>query len=103
MGLSQPPVTLLYEGLKALQPTDTQMSAHSMTARTARLPGLIRFVLVNDRVPGADAVCTLCCEKIEQGYVRASQTRLLYCDARCFIGYEKMTTLVVNRRERHAS
>jgi hypothetical protein len=79
------------------------MSAHSMTASAARLPGLIRFVLVNDRVPGADAVCTLCCEKIEQGYVRASQTRLLYCDARCFIGYEKMTTLVVNRHKKHAS
>ena len=79
------------------------MSAHSMTASTARLPGLIRFVLVNDRTPGADAICTLCSEKIEQGYVRASQTRLLYCDARCFIGHEKMTTLVVKRRVRHAS
>ena len=79
------------------------MSAHSMTGGTARLPGLIRFVLVNDRVPGADAVCTLCCEKIEQGYVRATQTRLFYCDVQCFAGHEKMATLVVKRSERQAS
>jgi hypothetical protein len=79
------------------------MSAPSMTASTSRLRGLIRFVLVNDRVLGADAVCTLCCEKIERGYARASQTRLLYCDARCFVGHEKMTIMVAKRRERHAS
>jgi hypothetical protein len=95
--------TLLYERLNAVQLTETKMSAHSMTASTARLPGLIRFVLVNDRAPGADTICTLCCEKIDKDYVRASQTRLLYCDARCFIGHEKMTTLVVKRRERQAS
>jgi hypothetical protein len=79
------------------------MSAPSTIVSTSRPQGLIRFVLVNDRVPGANAVCTLCCEKIETGYVRASQTRLLYCDARCYVGHEKMTTVAVKRRERHAS
>jgi hypothetical protein len=78
------------------------MSAHSTTASTVRLPGLIRFVLVNDRVPGADKFCTLCCEKVEQGYVRAMQTRLFYCDVRCLAGHEKMTALVVQRSERQA-
>jgi hypothetical protein len=101
--LPQPSVTLLYERLNAVQPMETQMSAHSMTASSAQLPGLIRFVLVNDRVRGADAICTLCCEKIEQGYVRASLTRLLYCDVQCFAGHEKMATLVVKRSERQAS
>jgi hypothetical protein len=76
------------------------MSANSMTASPAQLPGLIMF---NDRVRTADAICTLCCEKIEQGYVRAPLTRLLYCDVQCFAGHEKMATLVVKRSERQAS
>jgi hypothetical protein len=57
--LPQPSVTLLYERLNAVQPMETQMSSHSMTASPAQLPGLIRFVLVNDRVCGTDAICTL--------------------------------------------
>ena len=72
-------------------------------ASPAQLPGLIRFVLVNDRVRTADAICTLCCEKIEQGYVRAPLTRLLYCDVQCFAGHEKMATLVIERRARKVS
>ena len=72
-------------------------------ASPAQLPGLIRFVLVNDRVRTADAICTLCCEKIEQGYVRAPLTRLLYCDVQCFAGHEKMATLVIERCARKVS
>jgi hypothetical protein len=79
------------------------MSTHWMFASTAGLPAGTRFVLVNDRVPGADAYCTLCCEKIEQGYVRALHTRLLYCDAQCFAGHEKMATLIIERRARQVS
>lgn len=46
-----------------------------------------RFVFVNDRVPRAETHCALCSAKIETGYVRESQTRLLYCDAQCFAGH----------------
>ena len=42
-------------------------------------------------------------EKIEQGYFRATQTRLLYCDAQCFAGHEKMATLVIGRCARKVS
>jgi hypothetical protein len=46
-----------------------------------------RFVLVNDRAARTDAECALCCSKIEKGYVREPQTRLLFCDTRCFAGH----------------
>jgi len=42
-----------------------------------------RFVIVNDRVPRQGAMCALCGRKIEGGYVRESQTRLLYCGTGC--------------------
>jgi len=42
-----------------------------------------RFVLINDRVPRGGTKCALCRRKIEQGYVRESQTRLLYCNTQC--------------------
>jgi hypothetical protein len=47
--------------------------------------------------------CALRREKIEQGYVRATQTRLLYCDAQCFARHEKMATLVSERCARKVS
>ena len=62
-----------------------------------------KFVLVNDRVPRADAYCALCCAKIEGGYVRDPQTRLLYCDPLCFTGHEKMAIAVIVNRSRRAS
>jgi hypothetical protein len=62
-----------------------------------------RFVLVNDRVPRTDANCALCCAKIERGYVRDPQTRLVYCDPHCFTGHEKMAMAVIVSRSRRAS
>jgi hypothetical protein len=46
----------------------------------------IRFVLVNNRVPRTDERCALCGGMVEHGYVRDSQTRLIYCDTQCFPG-----------------
>jgi hypothetical protein len=77
-------------------------TAHNF-ANVAALPGGIRFVLVNDRVPRSDANCALCCKKIEQGYVRESQTRLVYCNPQCFSGHEKMAFLAVEDRARKVS
>jgi hypothetical protein len=45
---------------------------------------MMKFLLVNDRQPRNDAYCVLCCEPITESYVREVQTRLLYCDPRCF-------------------
>ena len=51
-----------------------------LTFATDRFPQAIRFVLVNNRVPRTGQHCALCGGLIEKGYVRDSQTRLIYCD-----------------------
>jgi hypothetical protein len=50
---------------------------------TGASPLRTRFIIVNDRVPFQAANCAICGRKIERGYVRESQTRLLYCDNEC--------------------
>jgi hypothetical protein len=82
---------------------EAHMSAGPTTQSEARFPSRAKFILVNDRVPRTDAYCAMCCEPIEQGYVREAQTRLLYCDARCFAGHEKLSTLALERRARKVS
>jgi hypothetical protein len=79
------------------------MSTQPTSSSMARFPARTRFVLVNDRTPRADAHCALCCEPIEQGYVREAQTRLLYCDVQCFAGHEKMAMLTIEHRARQVS
>jgi hypothetical protein len=64
----------------------------------AQFPAHIRFVVVNNRVPRADALCALCGTKIEQAYLHELQTHFLYCDAQCFAGYQKMMVPVRARR-----
>ena len=66
-------------------------------------PQGIRFVLVNNRVPRTDEHCALCGGLIEKGYVRDSQTRLIYCDTQCFAGWAHEAAPVVKNRGRKAS
>jgi hypothetical protein len=54
-------------------------------------------------VAGEMRPCVLCCAKIELGYVRATQTRLIYCDAHCFAGHDEMASLVIERCARKVS
>jgi hypothetical protein len=76
----------------------------TLTSATGGFPHRIRFVVVNRRVPGADEHCALCSRIVEQGYVRDSQTRLIYCDAECFAGGgAQEATPVVKNRGRKAS
>jgi hypothetical protein len=63
----------------------------------------IRFVLVNNRVPRTEQHCALCGGVLENGYVRDSQTRLIYCDTQCFAGWAYETALVIKNRGRKAS
>ena len=79
------------------------MSIHPTFASPERFPTHTRFILVNDRVPRAQAYCAQCCKTIEQGYVREPQTRLLYCDAVCFAGHEEPATLAIEHRARQVS
>jgi hypothetical protein len=60
------------------------MSANSMFASANGSLQRNWFVLVNDRIPRADACCAFCCQKIDKGYVREPQARVLYCDPQCF-------------------
>ena len=62
-----------------------------------------RFVLVNDRVPRTNGHCALCGRIIEKGYVRDSQTRLIYCDTQCFPARADMAMPVIGNRVRKVS
>ena len=66
----------------------------------AQFPTHVRFVVVNNRVPRADALCALCGTKIKQAYVHELQTRFVYCDARCLAGYQKTVVPARVRRVR---
>jgi hypothetical protein len=68
-----------------------------------RLPYRTRFVLVNDRVPRTEEHCALCGGIVEKGYVRDSQTRLIYCDPQCFTGASHMTKSLIKERGRKVS
>jgi len=74
-----------------------------LTFATGRFPHAIRFVLVNNRVPRTDEHCALCGGPIEKGYVRDSQTRLVYCDTQCFGGWAHEAAPVVENRGRKVS
>jgi hypothetical protein len=79
------------------------MSNSPRFASIAECSAKIRFVLVNDRTPRTDTTCALCSLKIKNEYVRAPQTGLIYCDAQCFAGHEKMTALVFENDVRKVS
>jgi len=79
------------------------MSTGPGSQSEVRFPSRAKYILVNDRVPRTDAFCAMCCGPIEQGYVREAQTRLLYCDVRCFAGHEKLSILSLQRRARQVS
>ncbi len=72
-------------------------------ASLAAPPGRTRFVIVNDRVPRSNANCALCCNKLEQGYVRGSQTGLVYCNPHCLSAHEQMAFLAIENRARKVS
>jgi predicted nucleic acid-binding Zn ribbon protein len=73
-----------------------------LTCPAGRLQQAIRFVVVNNRIP-TDRHCTLCGDPIEKGYVRDSETRLIYCDSECFAGWACEEALVVKNRRKKAS
>ena len=74
-----------------------------LTFATGGFPQGIRFVLVNNRIPRTDEHCAPCGGLIEKGYVRDSQTRLIYCDTQCFAGWAHEAAPVVKNRGRKAS
>ena len=51
----------------------------------------MRFVVVNGRTPRQQSFCAMCCEPIEEGYLREIATRLSYCDRNCYLGRSMRT------------
>lgn len=45
----------------------------------------MQFILVNGRSPRPQSFCTLCCEPVQDGYVREVATRLSYCSIKCYV------------------
>jgi hypothetical protein len=77
--------------------------SNDLTFATGRFLQAIRFVLVNNRIPRTGQHCALCGGLIEKGYVRDSQTRLIYCDTQCLAGSAYEAPPVVKNRGRKAS
>ena len=60
----------------------------------------MKFVLVNGRTPMPPSFCALCCESIEESYLRELTTRLFYCDHNCYVGHCKIGVTVLQERAR---
>jgi hypothetical protein len=54
-------------------------------------------------VPRVQANCALCGGFIKKGYVRDSQTRLIYCDTQCFAGGGHIAVSIGKNRGRKVS
>jgi hypothetical protein len=85
------------------EPMEAQMSTNPRFASIAECSAQIKFVLVNGRVPRTDTTCALCSLKIKNVYARVPQTGLIYCNAECFAGHEKMTAPVFEKDVRKVS
>ena len=64
---------------------------------------MLRFIVVNDRTPRADAHCALCCSEIAGGYVREINTKFYYCSRDRFLSHSKLGQLVLEHDARAAS
>jgi hypothetical protein len=60
----------------------------------------MRFILVNGRMPCAQSFCALCCKPIVASYLREIETRLFYCDDKCYAEHYVGAVLAI---ENHAS
>jgi hypothetical protein len=62
----------------------------------------MKFVVVNDRTPKAQAYCPLCCEPIADGYVRDIATGIAYCGRRCYVD-RRLAFVRLRQQRRRAS
>jgi hypothetical protein len=59
----------------------------------------MRFVLVNGRSPCPQSFCALCCKPIGASYLREIETRISYCDDKCYAEHCEGAVLAI---ENHA-
>jgi hypothetical protein len=58
----------------------------------------MKFILVNGRTPRPQSFSTVCCEPINERYLRDVTTRLTYCNCRCYAERRVGTALTVHNR-----
>jgi len=61
----------------------------------------MQFILVNGRSPRPQSFCTLCCEAIQDGYVREIGTGLSYCSIKCYVDHCIDTTRAFENHAMH--
>lgn len=61
---------------------------------------MLRFIVVNDRTPRAEAFCALCCTAINGNYVREISTGFCYCSRDCFASHFGLGQLLIEYRAR---
>jgi hypothetical protein len=64
---------------------------------------MLRFITVADRTPRAATFCALCCEPIDESYLREIQTRLIYCCAKHYFDHCKVAVALIEHRAREVS
>lgn len=84
-------------------PVAVERSPLTASASRSQREAGMRFILVNGSPAGDQAHCALCCEKIGDTYLREMQTRLLYCDSRCYRGHVAFSHLALEARAKKAS
>jgi hypothetical protein len=55
----------------------------------------VRFVLVNGRTPYPKSFCALCCKPIGASYLREIETRISYCDDKCYAEHCESAVLAI--------
>jgi len=65
---------------------------------------MIKFVLVNDRVPTRKPFfCACCADRLEKGYIREPSTDLKYCDMVCYGFSETLAAIATEDQARRVS
>ena len=60
----------------------------------------MRFALVNGRTPCPQSFCALCCKPIGASYLREIETRLSYCDDKCYSEHCEGAVLAIENHAR---
>jgi hypothetical protein len=54
----------------------------------------MKFVLVNGRTPRTQSFCALCCESIDESYLRDIATQIAYCSHKGYVDHLKVPDLL---------
>lgn len=63
---------------------------------------MMRFVIVNERLPRFVKKCCMCPALFESGYTRDLTTGLFYCDTICVEAHERSSQRLLEHRKKRA-